>query len=228
MENIKSKSKIGVIILLSLMLVLTGCKDKDNSSNKTNSDKSEKQKISITTTAPVTTPIVTTTKPTVIKSDFRNIKWGMTISQVKILEDSKLLDETQDGLLYSNLKVSSYDTQLIYNFEDNKLVKGSYLLNQKHSNTIDYISDYNNLKKQYINIYGKPIKDDVVWKDDLFKDDPNSYGTALFAGHLIYHAKWQTTTTDIDIILGADNFGIIFSVLYQQKGYQPKDNNDGI
>jgi len=60
----------------------------------------------------------------------------------------------------------------------------------------------------------------------LYKDDPQDWGMAVSAGHMIKYAKWETNTTNISIIMTGDNYEITTMVGYESKNIQAPDTNN--
>jgi len=102
--------------------------------------------------------------------DFRNAKWGSTMSQVKSTESGKLIKETSEYIIYQT-KLTDFDVYAIYIFAGNKLVRAKYSLLESHTNKNDYISDYNTLKSLLTKKYGNPTEDENIWKNDLYKNN---------------------------------------------------------
>lgn len=151
-----------------------------------------------------------TEKPT----DFRKTAWGMTRQQVKAVESSKLIKEDEHGLFYSSELSGFGDVLIGYIFAQGKLVRTSYVSGVRHTNSNAFIEDFNQLKSILTEKYGKPESDDVVWLDNLYKDDPDNWGMAVSAGHLVYEAVWKTKTTKIIEKLKGDNFDVTLIVQY--------------
>ncbi len=151
-----------------------------------------------------------TEKPT----DFRKTSWGMTRERVKAVESSKLIKEDERGLFYSSELTGFGDVLIGYIFAQGKLVRTSYVSEVRHTNSNAFIEDFTHLKSILTEKYGKPESDDVVWLDDLYKDDPDNWGMAVSAGHLVYDAAWKTKTTNILEKLKGDNFDVTLIVQY--------------
>jgi hypothetical protein len=149
-------------------------------------------------------------KPT----DFRKTSWGMTREQVKGVESSKLVKEDEHGLFYSSELSGFGEVMIGYIFAEGKLVRASYVSEVRHTNSNSFIDDFNQLKSTLTEKYGKPESDDVVWLDDLYKDDPDNWGMAVSAGHLVYDVVWKTKTTKILEKLKGDNFDVTLIVQY--------------
>jgi hypothetical protein len=155
-------------------------------------------------------------------SDFRYVKWGMPINQVKLLETEELSLEEKDYLIYET-KFDNHDANLIYSFtSDNKLSNVGYIFTEKHTNDLLYIDDYNNILKYLKSMYGQPYEDKDIWLNNLFKDDPQYYGTAIACGHYAKRAKWKYKNEEIYLYLSGDNFEINLGVLFFSNAYYKK------
>jgi ankyrin repeat protein len=150
---------------------------------------------------------------------FRKVRWGMSKKEVKSQEFLDIDFEADDFLVYET-KIANFDVTLYYNFINNKLVGALYYFNIKHSNRNLYIDDFNKLKGLLTKKYKKPLYDDKVWKDDLYKDNPNDYGLAIAIGDLIYRAEWDVSGSIIFLMLSGDNYDISLSISYQSLRYK--------
>lgn len=153
--------------------------------------------------------------------DFRKTKWGMTPAQVKASESMDPTaqggTETYDLIILYSVSVAGLNTQLGYHFVSNKLVSGAYIIQESYVNRNQHIADYNKIKEILTRKYGPPSTDDVVWNNDLFKDDPQNYGTAVATGHLAYQSTWETPDTEIKLTLRGENFKVLHGVMYEDK-----------
>ena len=91
---------------------------------------------------------------------------------------------------------------------------------EKHSNKTLYISDFKDINNQLSKKYGKPKKDEIIWLDDLYKDDPSDYGLAISIGHVRYLAEWDLSESEIQSVLQGDNYEINFWVEYKGKAFK--------
>lgn len=152
--------------------------------------------------------------------DFRQVNWGMSKEEVRAVEKQEPADEdiggVQETFAYKT-KISSFDSYLGYIFVNNKLSGAGYYIQQEHVNQNDYIDDYNKLKDLLIQKYGKPVNDEVLWKNPLYKDRNKDWGLAISMGHLVYNVFWETPSTEISLFLEGDNFEINFYIRYVSK-----------
>ncbi|MEW6143357.1 MAG: hypothetical protein AB1597_09455 [Chloroflexota bacterium] len=180
-----------------------------------------------TTPTPASTPPPTLTHtptptptPTPISPDFRNIKWGMSRSEVKAREqEGKFWEENATLLGYSGITINRLDVLLVYLFNKNDQVYGAnYVIAQKHSNPTEYIRDFEALKALLVTKYGTPTQDKVVWLDDLYKDKPSDWGMAVITGDLQYFCTWDTSPINtVALYLKGDNYKPLFMIMYQSK-----------
>ena len=151
---------------------------------------------------------------------FRKTKWGMSMQEVKNSETVKPMDgegwDTENVLAYK-IRVLKKDVLLLYIFVENKLIRAKYMLMERHTNKNSFIQDYKDFKKVLTEKYGEPMKDDVLWLNDLYKDDYSDWGTAISLGHLTHYATWETAVTEITCFLYGENYEITCGVEYSTK-----------
>jgi hypothetical protein len=135
---------------------------------------------------------------------------------VKCREEGSPVEESESNLLYET-SLGGVGMYAMYEFESDRLVRGAYFSREKHTNTTDYVQDYQLLKELLLKKYGKPTEDDVFWKNRLYKDDPSHWGVAISMGHLVYRAKWITERSLIYTMLYGENFEVNHSVVYEEK-----------
>lgn len=148
--------------------------------------------------------------------NFRKTRWGMTQAQVKASEKGKPTVDNETELDYLDT-VDNLEANVGYIFVDDKLVNAGYLILEKHTNDNMYITDYNGIKEILTRKYGSPIKDQVGWKNNLYRDDPEQYGFAVSVGHLVMNSEWDTPDTHIQLTLHGDNFKVSLIVIYSSK-----------
>jgi len=144
---------------------------------------------------------------------FRNNEWGASQNEVMRSEGKEPVEKNNTALSYEEV-LDNMECMVLYQFLNNELYTGAYLFINEHSNKTLYIIDYKELKKLLIKKYGNPIKDKIKWGNDLYKDDPSSWGTAIAIGHLWYESKWKIDNTSIQLILSGDNYKINMGIVY--------------
>lgn len=150
---------------------------------------------------------------------FRNTKWGMSKESVKKVEDASYIWEGNNLIFYYD-DLQHIDMNIFYEFIDNKLVHAGYVSNEDYSNKNSYITDYYYLKGILTKKYGEPTNDDTFWYNDLFKDDYYDWGLAISIGHLKYRTVWETSDTQIMMVLDGDSYDVKLTIMYLSKEYK--------
>ncbi|MBA7580090.1 hypothetical protein ES708_21977 [subsurface metagenome] len=152
-----------------------------------------------------------------VKYDFRKTNWGMSVEQVKATEKNKIVLEDEKTLATGRVQVDGKECIYVYYFLEDKLYRTGYGFMEKHTNKNLHIDDYEDLKEILTKKYGKPVLDKVTWKNDLFKNDKQNWGTAISIGHLDYFSSWETSTTFISLGLNGDNYKISLTLGYYSR-----------
>jgi len=153
-----------------------------------------------------------------VEKIFRNSAWGDSKDKVKASEEAKFIaeDKYDNGIEFMgyNTNVGSLDALVGYYFVENKLYTSKYLFQEKHSNRNDFISDFNKINQILTDKYGEPNENEKIWRNDLYKNQPEDYGMAIAVGHLIYYSKWKLNKTTITLSLSGSNYKIKHIVEY--------------
>ncbi|MFP3953125.1 MAG: thermonuclease family protein [Candidatus Acetothermia bacterium] len=150
------------------------------------------------------------------ETDFRDTRWGMSREEIMEIEGEPY-DQTSESIVYQG-SVAGIDATLGYQFIQDKLASAGYVFGAAYVNTSKYIEDYKEINQLLTDKYGEPVVDEEVWKGDLFKGNPNDYGTAVSIGDLIYRAKWVKEDTEIWHTLFGESFEITHAIRYQSLG----------
>lgn len=210
-----------IVLSICLMVSITACQ----SSNKKTADSSS-----------ATSPVQNERKDSDVSTskrqekrkncDFRNAKWGDTKEDVKAYEtEIKEFVDGDDSLLAGETTVSERSAVAIFYFDNGKLYRGAYAFDLNYSNAGQYIPVYNSLKADLTKKYGTPDVDLIA---PLADEDLIAYAgesQALEFGYVQYGATWTTSTTEIMLTMGAQNFDILLAIQYTDKNYTgPSDN----
>lgn len=151
---------------------------------------------------------------TVMSQDFRNATWGMSQSEVKANETDRLEEETADMLVYKT-SLAGFEAYAAYIFTDSKLSRAGYFFEEIHSNDNEYISDYNRLNGLIKMKYGEPVEDEEYWKSNSsYIPDKSNWGHEIYMGRLVLYSIYRTSTTEIELILSAEDYIIILGIKY--------------
>jgi len=150
---------------------------------------------------------------------------SFVVSCVFAAENTFTITGPVKSLLYRK-KVGGYNTYILFNFFEEQLMSVCYQFDVEHTNRNLYIEDYEKIKRLLIQKYKEPYLDKVIWKNDLYKNDPEHYGFAVSLGYLIYMTSWELPEKDTTIlhILSGDNFKINFGTLYEYRSLIKKYN----
>ena len=216
------KKKIIVVLICIMAFSVTACGGAKQNEPSTTSEASAE-----TTEESVAEPTVETdsAKEQDTNKDFRNATWGMTIDEV--IESEGKAPELQDEetVAYSSIDVGTIKASLFYTFEAGKLIEGSYILEDSHTNALNYIDDYNSMKELYIEKYGSPKSDDEKWSDDTFSDD---LAYSLMFGYVEYFTLFSEDDTNIIFHMSGDNGDISFAIMYSDSHHKVKRDTTGI
>ena len=145
--------------------------------------------------------------------DFRRIKWGMSQEEVTSAEPSTPISKDKYEILYKTVILKN-NMSLIYRFYNDKLIGATYQLEDKYPRTEYYMDTYNEFNDALKNKYGDAIKNEIVWLDNTFKNNPDKKKFALSAGHLQYFSSWLTDKTRIKSILFGEFHNLILKINY--------------
>lgn len=149
------------------------------------------------------------------KIHFRGSSWGDSKEDVIALKGEPA--PSKDGHFYYKSNSGGFVALVNYEFFNNKLSQGQYIMQEKHDHKGLYIADYGDLKGLLRKKYGDPLLDEAVWTNEKYKKDVKKRGDAVAAGHLKYHSRWETESTIIDHYLIGANGEISHGLFYKSK-----------
>lgn len=167
-------------------------------------------------------PVVTTSKDistivhelkTGTTSDFRKVRWGMSVAQVKQTEKLKLLKEGKESLKYDYTLIGM-KCKIFYHFKAGKLTSARYTIQQKHHDPAIFNKDFITLKKHLRLMYGAPATIQDNWKNDQFKSDESKWGFAVSIGFLTRMVIWRTGETKVVLQMEGQNHEIFINIKY--------------
>lgn len=142
-----------------------------------------------------------------------NIEFGMTTDQVISRENDGLIIATNNMLGYSTT-INDINYSLYYYFTGNKLFNVTYILENTFDDDNNYINVYQDIKNKFIKKYGPISTNEENWKNDLYKEDPDDYGTAVKTGNLSYLTQWNINENIIRLTLIGGKYNISFYINY--------------
>lgn len=156
-------------------------------------------------------------------SDIRQLKWGMTMAEVKKAETLKLELDLGSKLKYT-AQLGGQNYELLYEFKESKLYKATYTSKENYPDKNGYITDFKNLKKLLSQKYGMPVSDEEKWTNEKYKSNTADHGKAVSEGHIKYSSSWKTDRSSIVVSLSGMNFKCFLVLNYE--ALNTKWNND--
>ena len=136
--------------------------------------------------------------------DFRGMKWGMSLSEVTAAEGEGYKTVGEGVIRYKNLTVGGFPVESEYTFDSGKLAECIYYTTHSHSDTNEFIDDYNKLLDKYKKKYGEPKYSEQKWSDGAETKDESKYAAALETGIMMYRTGWEMGNTQVNLVLFKD------------------------
>lgn len=154
-----------------------------------------------------------------LQAQFRDFDWGTTKEMV-LKSEGDPIEESEDGLIYDG-EIADYDVFILYEFIDGGLQAGFYIFQKKHSNELQYISDFENVKSLLSKRYGAPDdkKSRLVLNYDTENNQYIDEGTKLSTGAIAFQSTWSLENLNILYKLAGNNYEISHGLVYKSKEY---------
>lgn len=165
----------------------------------------------------------------------RNVCWGDTKEEVKKYETEATYfteDEDDGDLMYED-SLGGYDVWIIYSFEDDKLFRASYIMNEKLTTGGQYLNAFESWHNSLIEKYGEANSDTNGINGIYYtvsQDQANfvDAGTALEYGYTGYIYTWELDNSKIVLSAQSRNYDISTVLIYQDINYDDSaDSTDG-
>jgi hypothetical protein len=150
---------------------------------------------------------------------FRSSNWGDSVAKIKAVEGQDAVHETDDFLIYE-AHVGGFPANLVFKFINGMFHSGWYSFKQEHSDTNDFLNDFESLKNLMTIKYGKEVEIKDYWFNDLFRNDYAERGMAISRGDHSIFIKWNDSETDITLQITGDNYEINLMLIYKSKRLQ--------
>lgn len=222
-----------IFTIIVLLMMLCGC-SKDPAEQSKEEIKVEAIQDSDTvtptpTTTPTPTPIPEVTHDPNRVTDFRNSCWGDTKEEVISAENGEIAEQDDKNLLYLG-DIDGTNVCIIYKFEDDKLVGGSYTLDQVYSNGGQYLNVYNRWKSSLTEKYGEPSPDSpgLIKYVDQDRIDMSGETLALELGYIEYLYLWETDTSAIYAIVNTEDYVTNVMIFYEEINHFNEDDDSDL
>jgi hypothetical protein len=133
--------------------------------------------------------------------------WGQTPTALRAAVAGAIRKDEQNKLIFLR-NIADHGVLEGYEFSQDSLVRGQYILLQRPLNGLnEFIGYYQALKHTLTVSYGTPVQDRIIWNNDLYEPLPDYWGVAVMIGHLQYHAAWETDEGTLTLELTGDRHG---------------------
>lgn len=248
--------KIKILCLIAILGVfgLCGCSNSDNEALKKKMEELQKQNEELSnkleaanatlvptstptpaptltptpTPEPTATPTPTATPSPVVRedADVRNCKWGDSMDVVRASESGVPTEVYEDILVYETT-LNDYDVSVVYQFDKDKLVELTYILEETYTQTSSYFTAYDSFKESLQKKYGNPIIDRTINNESQSLIDMAGKNRALEFGYVTYAARWENEPTQVNLIMGSESYVITLAIAYVDMNYEEEVNTDG-
>jgi hypothetical protein len=147
---------------------------------------------------------------------FEEMPWGQSKKQILESEGKPLHQQKVKGadIMEYQQKVNNLDCSIKYIFTANKLSKTKFSFMNTYVDKNAYLEDYQRIKEALVQKFGKPLEENMNWRDSTYKDNFSSWGEAISLGQLELTSRWQTSHTEILASLTGNNDEIALVVEY--------------
>jgi hypothetical protein len=130
---------------------------------------------------------------------------GQTPTALRAAVPGDIREDERNKLIFLR-NIADHGVLEGYEFRQESLVRGQYILLQRPFNGLnEFIGYYQALKRTLIESYGTPVQDRILWNNDLYQPLPDYWGVAVMIGHLQYHAAWETDEGTVTLELTGDH-----------------------
>jgi len=144
----------------------------------------------------------------------RGFVWGLSRTVILENEQAPFMGEENGTLLYLDY-IRGIKSTIAYEFEDDKLWRARIFIEKKYSVMQDRINDLLLVNEDLTRRFGKPVKQEFIWKDKSEKNFPENWGWAVYRGELFITIVWQNKETEVTAYLGAKKlYNPLFNVTY--------------
>jgi hypothetical protein len=160
--------------------------------------------------------------------DFRNTSWGMDEAHVVATEagpPSQIRERGSETVLrYESARVAGLDCRVVYILAKDKLVRAKYVFQREHAAKNDFLADFTIVDAFLMATMERPTEQRVMWRDEVYKLEPQHYGVAVSLGQLLYSTQWKRMRTVVTHALTGESGTITHEVEYVSVDLEPWEN----
>ena len=154
------------------------------------------------------------------KYNFRQTTWGMSKEDVMQAEKSDPVSESEYKVDYDT-EMMGFNGKIGYTFNDDELIRASFLLLTKPKTNNEYIEIYETIQKELRKKYGKTVIDTIQHRDPSQTTEPNTYGDAVCNGDLLYATQWDLPSSDVQLLLRGEDSECVITIMHiSEEGFR--------
>lgn len=128
---------------------------------------------------------------------FRGFIWGVSPEDVRHFEKAIFYKEDKGSLLFLD-QPDEFRRLIRYDFDGGKLWRARYdyveLTLPNSAAVMDRVAD---LERELTSQYGKPSKQELIWKNRLYANYPQFWARSFLSGDLKFRTEWDFGDTKI-------------------------------
>lgn len=153
------------------------------------------------------------------ESDFRNLKWGMTMDEVAYAQGGGYSKPQENIMYYLRLREEGFPADAEYTFKDEKLVQGIFFISQDKTEEAIEIADYVELVESLKERFGEPQIADLVFSKAEDKTEDTAVQLELVKnGKLQFRTGWLLDDTELRVVMFTRNGEACIGLQYKQAG----------
>jgi hypothetical protein len=122
------------------------------------------------------------------------------------------------GRLVYHDELAGVPVTTTYRFDGSGLAERKHFNRGAYADENRYIADYKHLRDRLIERHGLPRIDERAWNNRLFAGEPERFGDAVAAGHLVYYCEWRTADARIVMALRGERLQVAHELVYTPLG----------
>jgi hypothetical protein len=115
-------------------------------------------------------------------------------------------------LRYESARLAGLDCRMVYILAKDKLVRAKYVFQREHYEKNDFLADFT---------VERPTEQRVLWRDEVYKMEPQHYGLAVSLGQLLYSTQWKGKRTVVTHALTGENGAITHEIEFVSVDLEP-------
>lgn len=143
---------------------------------------------------------------------FRGFIWGATPQDVRHFEKGVFYKEDKGSLFFLE-QPDEFRRMIQYDFDNGKLWRARYdYLEFNIPNSAAVMDVFTDLEWALTAQYGKPTKQELIWRSRMYRDYPQFWARSLLSGDLRFRTEWNFG--DTRVILQCFHDGLYFQLFY--------------